>query len=238
MSKSSGNAMNASAVVLLSGGMDSIAALHWSLGRFDAIRAISFDYAQPNRDAEIAAAQTEAARLSIPWERVYAGSIFPRAGLLAGVTDHVEKEGAVTNAAFVPARNLLFLTIAAGFASAAYRIGNLAVVIGACKDDALGFPDCRAGTLAKQGEALRAGLAREVSVIAPWIDRTKTQILESLDEAGRAAVARSWSCYRAEGPCGACTACVTRGRAFAEYGLVDEAKAPVMHGGDPSRERR
>jgi len=225
----------AQALVLLSGGMDSVAALHWASAAYAKIAAVSFDYGQPNRDAELYAAQREAEALGVSWERLLLNGL-PRAGLLRAVTDHDETKP--TNPAFVPGRNLVFLTLAAGRASGLYPNGNIDLIVGACQDDARGFPDCRAATFIKLGEALRAGMARQIAIVAPWVDRTKTQILQSLDAAGVRAAARSWSCYRADGPCGSCTACVVRARAFDAVGLVDEAAPPTMTGGDGARQLR
>lgn len=223
---------NPNAVVLLSGGMDSVAALYWARTRYDRVFAVSFDYGQPNRDAELYVAGTCAKGLDIKWDRLVLAGL-PRAGLL----DHIEphNDAKPINAAFVPGRNLVFLTLAAGRATSLCPNGNIDLVIGACVDDARGFPDCRATTLAKLGEALRAGMAREIQIVSPWIDRTKTQILDSLDGAARIAVARSWSCYRGTGPCGECSACVARARAFAAAHLRDESSMPIMTGGDGAR---
>ena len=139
----------------------------------------------------------------------------------------------------VPGRNLVFLSIAAAHAAHEWQLGRLDLVIGSNADDADQFPDCRLGTLLSMTETLSQGLGRECRVVAPWIDRTKSQILYSIkaDPVALAAVRRSWSCYHSTGPCGACGACVKRAAAFAAQGVEDECAAVVMGGGDRSRER-
>lgn len=219
------------AMVLLSGGLDSVAALHWAHAKYSQLAAIAFDYGQPNRDAELYVSQSEAEALGVPWQRVNVSAMFPRVGLLAGVQPH-DVNSTTINKAFVPGRNLVFMSIALSHALFRWRNGNVALVIGACQEDARGFPDCTGGALAKAAESYRHGSARQVDVVAPWIDRNKTQIIRSLDAAGVAAVQRSWSCYQGSGPCGVCSACVLRAAAFTANALDDLCAAPMMTGGD------
>lgn len=226
------------ALVLLSGGFDSTAALHWAIQNHPNVRAISFDYGQPNRDAELYRAQTVAERLGVPWLRVAMAGTLPRLGLLATVTDHAGAGG--INRAFVPGRNAVFLSVAGAHAALSWPSGNLDLVIGACPEDAAGFPDCRPSFLAKMGETLRSALNREVQIVAPFIDRTKAQVFAAFDKRAEAIedLARSYSCYRGGEPCGACSACVARAASFAAAGVADLSAAPVMCGGDPAREAR
>lgn len=229
----------ANAAVLLSGGMDSTAALWWAKERYERVAALLFDYGQPNRDHELAAAYRAAEDAGTHLNLRFAlADTLPRGrGLLAGVRDHDEAHQGISPA-FVPGRNLVMLTIAAAHACVMFPNGNIDLVIGACKEDAAGFPDCRAPTLAKLGEALRAGNARQIEVVAPWLNATKETILATVGTISPQAlesVSRSWSCYRADGPCGACSACVLRVRAFAAAGIEDRCARAVMTGGDPGR---
>lgn len=223
------------ACVLLSGGADSTAALHLALGKYAELRAIAFDYGQPNRDHEIGAAQRCAEASSVPFARiVMADTLATGRGLLGKVRDH--EPGALgLNPAFVPGRNAIFLTTAAAHACSWWPTGNVALIIGATAEDSAGFPDCRRGFFDMLSVSLRYGYAREIGIIAPFTAMTKADALRGLDDVGRAAVARSWSCYRKPGPCGTCTACVVRAKAFGEVGLVDQCAASEMTGGDPAR---
>lgn len=226
------------ALVLLSGGFDSTAALHWAIKNHPSVRAISFDYGQPNRDDELYRAQIVAERLGVPWGRVTMADTLPRLGLLHTVQDH-SKDATGTNKAFVPGRNAVFLSVAGAHAATSWPTGNLDLVIGACPEDAAGFPDCRPGFLCKMGETLRAALAREVQIVAPFIDRTKSQVLQSFNYTTAADdLALSYSCYRGGFPCRKCSACVVRGAAFAELGITDRSIGAIMGGGDPHREAR
>jgi 7-cyano-7-deazaguanine synthase len=223
------------ACVLVSGGMDSIAALHWANTAYPNLIAILFDYGQQNADQELTAAGMAAEKISVPRIRIALADSLPKGrGILHHVEDHDGRDDGVSPA-FVPGRNLVFLTCAAAHASVYWNNGSFDMVIGANTQDARRFPDCRPGAFTKLAETLRHGIGREVSIVAPWIDRTKTQILLSLDAAGRDAASRSWSCYRSTGPCGKCSACVLRSEAFVGAG-IDDLCAPVrMTGGDPGR---
>jgi 7-cyano-7-deazaguanine synthase len=227
------------AAVLLSGGLDSTAALLWAARAYPEVRAIAFDYGQPHRDAELACAQVLCDSLGVSWNRFAISDTMPRGGLLTGVRDH-DPTGQSINPAFVPGRNAVFLTVAAAHAASWWK-GNIDMVIGACAEDAMGFPDCKASWLGAMGTVLRQGMAREIRVVAPFVDRTKEQILRSFpaDTVPGALLATSWSCYRglASGPCATCSACVKRAAAFAAVGATDYSAHPVMCGGDAHRER-
>jgi 7-cyano-7-deazaguanine synthase in queuosine biosynthesis len=80
--------------------------------------------------------------------------------------------------------------------------------------------------------------AREIQIVLPFADWTKEQIIANASAAARRDIARSWSCYRGDAPCGRCTPCVLRAAAFAHHGIVDACRAPRMFGGDPAREAR
>lgn len=225
------------ACVLLSGGLDSSAALCWTRLRYPNVIAVMFDYGQPNRNQELTAGHRLTDELRISRLGIVVADTMPRArGILRSVEDDDGRVDGVSPA-FVPGRNLIFLSSAAAHAACLWPSGYIDVVIGANASDAARFPDCRTGFFLRAGEALRQALARDIAIVTPWIDRTKAQILASLDDADRARVARSWSCYRGGGPCGRCAPCVARAAAFASSGVIDMSAEARMSGGDPSRER-
>jgi 7-cyano-7-deazaguanine synthase len=226
------------ACVLLSGGLDSVAALHWTRPRAQALRAICFDYGQPNRDHEVAIAGRICADLGVPLVRLaLADTLATGLGLLAGVTDH-EAGRLGEHPAFLPGRNAVFLTVAAAHAASWWKAGTLDLVVGANADDAAGFPDCRARFFEACAGAIRVGHGREVEIRAPFLGMRKAEIAATAATTeARRDIARSWSCYRKAGPCGACTPCVLRREALATAGIVDTCAPAVMHGGDPAREQ-
>jgi 7-cyano-7-deazaguanine synthase len=230
---------NGNACVLLSGGMDSTAALLWAIDRYAEVRAVGFDYGQPHRDAELVAAAGIAERRRVPFERIVLADTL-HSGILAAVPVH-DANATGTHAAFVPGRNMVFLAIAMSRAARWWPTGAFDLVIGACKEDAAGFPDCTAEFLGSASVALSEALARPVWVAAPYCAIAKSGIVASVLTAypwGLNDLRSSWSCYAGRGPCGLCTPCVLRASAFAAHGVEDLAAAPPLSGGDVSRERR
>ena len=219
------------AVVLLSGGMDSVAALHWAVARYASVRSIGFDYGQQSRDGEVSSAGTAARELDVQHTLLVLADAFAvRLGLLGNVPDHDPGAHGV-HPAFLPNRNAVLLNVAALHACAWFPNGNIDLVFGANAEDAAGFPDCRATYLSELASVLRKGCARQIKIVAPWVELSKGGIVASLhaNEAAVADIRRSWSCYRRGGPCGTCSACVLRAKAFAAAGLVDESAWPSMN---------
>jgi 7-cyano-7-deazaguanine synthase len=230
------------AVVLLSGGFDSTACLYWAHSKYRNVRAIGYDYGQPHRDAEVVAAARAARELGIEFEVVALADTM-RSGLLDGVTDHAASVSAVVNRAFVPARNLIFLSVALSRACQWFPTSNaIDLVIGACKEDAGGFPDCREQFFDTATKVLSMAVDRKIRACAPYVKMPKANILTDVSlrfQSGVAALQTSWSCYRGgKAPCGTCTACVLRAQAFEAGKVEDLCAAPVMTGGDVERARR
>jgi 7-cyano-7-deazaguanine synthase len=226
------------ACVLLSGGMDSTACLHWALSKHKEVRALGFDYGQPHRDAELTVAGALARKHSVPFEIVVLADTM-HAGLLAGVPKHALPAQAI-HRAFVPGRNLIFLSIALGRICQWWPlVEELDIVIGACAEDAAGFPDCSQDFLKAAQKALSAAVARQIHVASPYSKMTKGQMLHDVGlrfPSGIEDIQASWSCYAGKGPCGECTACVLRSRALSAAGLEDWSAVPAMHGGDTHRD--
>lgn len=226
------------ACVLLSGGMDSTACLHWALHHYRDVRALAFAYGQPHRDAELTIAGQIARRNKVPFETIAIADAL-HAGILTRVPDHDEGLSAGLHRAFVPGRNLVFLSLALSRACQWWD-GEIDIVIGSCLEDAGGFPDCRKEFVTAASKALSAAVDRKIQVSAPYVNMPKAGILRDAAKRFPTALADiqdSWSCYTGKGPCGTCTACVMRIAAFAEYGLEDKCAAPTMFGGDVGRER-
>jgi 7-cyano-7-deazaguanine synthase len=229
------------ACVLLSGGMDSTVCLFWTLAKYREVRAVCFDYGQPHRDAELIAARGLADRHSIPLERLAIADAL-RGGLLAGVPEHDPFPSTAIHRAFVPGRNLVFLSLANALASCWWKDGaGYDLIMGCTLEDTRGFPDCDEKFLKSAHKTLSLAVACSVHVAAPYVKMTKVEMLRDAElrfGSSLAEVQASWSCYEGKGPCGKCTACVLRAEAFTAVGLMDLCAAPQMTGGDVDREAR
>ena len=219
------------AVVLLSGGLDSMvcAALAREQG-FEVI-ALTIDYGQRHR-VELQAAKRIAADLAtrhviLPLDlRAFGGSALtadmavPKDGVAQGIP--------VT---YVPARNTIFLSLALGLAESS---GARDLFVGVNALDYSGYPDCRPEFVAAFGAlanlATREGVeGRGFTIHAPLQDMTKADIAREAARLGLDA-GISHSCYDPApdgGACGLCDACRLRARGFEEAGLTDPTRYSV-----------
>lgn len=231
------------ALVLLSGGLDSVAALGWAQLKHARVRALTFSYGQPHRDAEVTAAQRTARARGVKWSELALADVFTGGGFLDGVPDH-DPDVAISRA-FVPGRNLVFLSIALSHAMVMWPDAlHLTLVIGCCREDAGAFPDCSEAFTASAAKTLTLASGRTVRVSAPWCRMPKARIVDywvtqQHDDEMLRLVRESWSCYRGgKAPCMTCTACVLRLKALAANGFREDiCAAPTMRGGDVDRER-
>jgi 7-cyano-7-deazaguanine synthase len=217
------------AVILLSGGLDSMVTAGLAREQGYAINALTIDYNQRHR-REIESARTIARQLSasrhlvLPLDlRQFGGSALtdeiavPKGGLEEGIP--------VT---YVPARNLVFLSLTLAWAEA---IGAHDIFIGVNALDYSGYPDCRPDFIASFQEtarlATRDGVeGRPFAIHTPLQHWGKARIATEAHRLGLDP-AESWSCYdpTPEGlACGLCDSCRLRQKGFAEAGLVDNTR--------------
>lgn len=224
------------AVVLLSGGLDSMVA--GALAReagFD-IAALTIDYNQRHR-REIQAAETIAGHLGA-WRHVVLPIDLSKFGGSA-LTDNivVPKEGVGQDipVTYVPARNLVFLSLTLAWAEA---IGSQDIFIGVNALDYSGYPDCRPEFIASFADTARLA-TRDGSQGTHFRINTPLQYWDKariVQEAARLEMnpAWSWSCYdpKPDGAaCGLCDSCRLRLKGFREAGLADPiAYAAVPEG--------
>ncbi|MBL9219300.1 MAG: 7-cyano-7-deazaguanine synthase QueC [Opitutaceae bacterium] len=222
-------------VVLCSGGMDSVAALHWARARHDVRAALSFDYGAKHNHREIPLAAEQAKTVGVPHQVIpldFIGKLFA-SDLLKGGGDIPEGHYADENMqrTVVPFRNGIMLAAAAGFAESA---GAEALVIAAHGGDHAIYPDCREDFMQAMGRAMQIGTYAGIQLLRPFIAMNKAQIAA---EGARLGVdfGRTWSCYKGGTVhCGKCGTCVERREAFLLAGLADPTKyvstAPLPKG--------
>lgn len=217
------------AVVVLSGGLDSTVCMALAAADGAAPLALSFDYGQRHRRELDAAAEVArhygAEHLVVRLDlRGWGGSALTDDSIDVPPAGAGGPAGPVP-ATYVPARNLVFLSIAAGVAEA--RDAD-AVYVGVNSLDYSGYPDCRPEFVdafrATAALALKRGVeGRPVDVRTPLIRLTKAEIV-GLGVGLGAPLRLTWSCYRGgAGPCGDCDSCALRAKGFAEAGVADPA---------------
>ena len=215
------------AVVLLSGGLDSMVAAGLAREAGFRLLALTVDYHQRHR-IELDAAARLAAHLGAERHIVLPLDLSRFGG--SALTDDIEvpKNGVAEGGipvTYVPARNTIFLSLCLGWAEAA---GARDLYIGVNALDYSGYPDCRPDFIAAfetmANLATRAGVEGEgFTVHTPLIAMTKADIAREAARLGLDA-GMSWSCYdpTPEGAhCGLCDSCRLRAKGFAEAGLAD-----------------
>jgi 7-cyano-7-deazaguanine synthase len=210
------------AVVLLSGGLDSMVCAALAREAGYAVHALTIDYNQRHR-REIEAAATIAAHLEAERHVVLPLDLrqFGGSALTADIAVPKEGVGDDIPVTYVPARNLVFLSLTLAWAEA---LGARDIFIGVNALDYSGYPDCRPEFIA--GFQNLAELATKAGAQgSPFTIHAPLQFLSKAQIAAEAhRLAMSWSCYdpTTEGlACGLCDSCRLRKAGFADAGVID-----------------
>ena len=224
------------AVVLLSGGLDSMVCAALAREAGFQVLALTFDYRQRHR-VELDAARRIAARIGA--ERHVILPLDLRAFGGSALTDDiaVPKDGVGPDipVTYVPARNLVFLSIALAWAEAA---GSSDIFIGVNALDYSGYPDCRPEFVAGFESLARIATAYgdkggSITIHAPLQHLKKADIAREAARLGLDS-AESWSCYdpTPDGrACGLCDSFRLRQAGFAEAGIEDATAYAGHHSG-------
>jgi 7-cyano-7-deazaguanine synthase len=222
------------AIVLLSGGVDSTTALAVARSLGFKICALSFSYGQRHK-SELIAARAIAADAEVQDHVVI--EIDLRAFGRSALTDEIDiprdrsipEMNAAIPVTYVPARNTIFLSYA--LALAEVREAN-DIFIGVNALDYSGYPDCRPEYIAAFQEMARRATARSTSgdltinIHAPLIHKTKGEIIRIGSDLG-VDFSHTISCYQASETglaCGHCDACILRRQGFEQNGLPDPTR--------------
>ena len=223
--------MTRRAVVLLSGGLDSMVCAALARQAGFGVLALTIDYGQRHR-VEIDAARAIAGQLA---ERHIVLPIdltgFGGSALTADIEVPKDGVGEGIPVTYVPARNTVFLSLALAWAEAA---GARDLFVGVNALDYSGYPDCRPEFIeafeALANQATKAGIEGDPFTLhAPLQYLTKADIAREAERLGLDA-GMSHSCYdpgTGGGACGRCDACRLRAKGFAEAGIADPTRYAV-----------
>lgn len=213
-----------SAVVLLSGGVDSTTVLHYVRKRLGVkqIYALSFLYGQKH-SRELVMAKWQARVVNVLEHRVVDLSVF--GGLIAGGSALTDRSISVPDLkdlkrdqrrqppTYVPNRNMILLSLAAAYAEAK---GVRDVFYGAQVQDEYGYWDCTVDFVRKINDVLGLNRRKPVTVVAPFVGMSKSAVIRLGLKLG-VDYLHTWSCYRGrKEACGRCPSCVERLKAFKE----------------------
>lgn len=216
-----GNKKNA--LLVLSGGMDSVTLLY---ERAEEIAlAVSFDYGSNHNHKEIPFAKKHCEALGIPHVVIplmFMAEHF-ESSLLSGADAIPEGHYADENmkSTVVPFRNGIMLSIAAGLAESK---GLQKVMMANHFGDHEVYPDCRKEFVDNMSAAISAGTYANIFIDAPYTSISKADIARKGAALG-IDYAQTWSCYKGlEKHCGKCGTCIERKEALAAAGITDNTE--------------
>ena len=224
-----------SAIVLLSGGMDSCVCTAEAVARHgkDRLALLHAGYGQRTHARERRAFTEIADFYSVPADRRLIVHLdhFRAIGGSALTDENIAvpenqlhapapANGSDIPVTYVPFRNAHFLSVAVSWAEAT---GANSIYIGAVAEDSSGYPDCRPEYYRAFQNVIREGTRPEtkIDIVTPVIELKKNQIIRRGVELG-APLHLTWSCYQSDdAACGVCDSCLLRLKAFEEAGVPD-----------------
>ena len=222
------------AVVLLSGGLDSVTCLYWAKANYANVTAVSFNYGQ-RHNSELNAAKKIAATAQVNHRIIdidlaqLGGSALTDASLVvpdAKQTDFSDNQhNDSIPITYVPARNTIFLSYALALAEVTQ---SNAIVIGVNAVDYSGYPDCRPEYIEAFEKmanlATKAGvMGNHLHIATPLLHLSKAEIIKLGVSLG-VDYALTMSCYRADSEgraCGHCDSCYLRQQGFLQAEIDD-----------------
>ncbi len=221
-------------LILLSGGLDSATVLAIALNEGFQPVAMSFDYGQRHR-VELEKSRLLSEKYKVPHIvmhvplNVIGGSALTDRDI--DVPENPQEEiGGEIPITYVPARNTIFLAIAAGYCEV-NKIED--IFIGTNVMDYSGYPDCRPEFIQAMETAITLGTRyadedRKFTIHAPLSSMKKSEIIKTGTELG-VDYSLTSTCYNPDrdgNPCGYCDSCKLRIRGFREAGLIDPLPYP------------
>jgi 7-cyano-7-deazaguanine synthase len=214
------------AVVLLSGGLDSTTVLAKALDDGCEVVALSFRYGQ-RHSRELDSAEAVAGHYGVRHVVVDIDLSMFRSALTdkgTRVPENREKIGSDIPDTYVPARNIIMMSVAAGLCES---IDADRIYIGANVVDYSGYPDCRPEFFEAFRRMLEVGTkagteGRSIRIETPILNMSKADIVR-LGKTLGAPLSLTWSCYEGgKKACGRCDSCILRLKGFREAGYRDE----------------
>ncbi|MFW2177417.1 MULTISPECIES: 7-cyano-7-deazaguanine synthase QueC [unclassified Moraxella] len=225
------------AVVLLSGGLDSVTCLYWAKANFAKVTAVSFNYGQ-RHNSELNSAIKIAKHAGVDHRIInidlaqLGGSALTDQSIAvpdAKHTDFSDPTDIHNNAnipvTYVPARNTIFLSYALAVAEVTQAS---AIVIGVNTVDYSGYPDCRPEYIhafeVMANLATKAGVTgHHLSIATPLLHLSKSAIIKLGVSLG-VDYSQTVSCYKADSEgraCGQCDSCYLRQQGFLQAEIDD-----------------
>ncbi len=216
------------AVVLVSGGMDSLVTTAMANNQGFTLAAMHVNYGQRTWQKELESFRAicdyyhieQRLEVNADFLAQIGGSSLTDYSMTVSGADLQGLQGGGIPTSYVPFRNAGFLSMAVSWAEV---IGAGKIFIGAVEEDSSGYPDCRKVFYDAFNTVIALGTKPEtaIEILTPLIEMQKSEIVRKGIEL-KVPFELSWSCYKSEGKaCGICDSCARRLRAFELVGVCD-----------------
>lgn len=214
------------AIVLMSGGMDSLVCAGLAVEKKHHVSFLHMNYGQKTSDRERKSFDLIAEFYHIaPNDRKVIDMTFLSQIGGSSLTDNsisvktYQGDSNVIPDSYVPFRNSIILSLAVSWAEV---VGATKLYIGANHEDSPGYPDCRPSYYEAFNKVIKEGTkAGNIEILTPVISMKKRDIVLKGQEL-KVPFALSWSCYKSgDKACGQCDSCALRLRGFKEAGIND-----------------
>ncbi|MDR0617989.1 MAG: 7-cyano-7-deazaguanine synthase QueC [Endomicrobium sp.] len=206
------------AVVLLSGGLDSTTLLYYALSKGYECNCIIFDYGQKHRKeiksaikiAKLANVNYSLIKITLPWSN----DVLTNKNKKVPIHKRLPTTVPPT---YVLGRNTLFLSYALSFAQS---INANNIFIGVNAVDFSNYPDCTPEFIKAYNNVLKS-LKTRIIIQAPLLELNKAQIIK-LGTKLNVPYKNTWTCYNGfDKPCMQCDSCKLRAKGFKEAKICD-----------------
>lgn len=220
-----GKRYDGDAIVILSGGQDSVTSLFWAFEKFDRVYGLNFSYGQ-RHSQETKIAKDICNKLAVPFKSINLEGVMGEitsSALLESTSDINKKNKKGLPVSFVPNRNQIFITFAH---SLAQKYGCDYLVTGVCQTDYSGYPDCRRDFIDILERATNMGSDDNIKIITPLMYLDKADTFRLAEELGclPTVLQETMTCYNGDETkhdwgmgCDNCPACNLRKNGYGEF---------------------
>lgn len=214
------------AIVLVSGGMDSLAVLAFAKNKHKNLALVHLNYGQKTSQKERFCFDKICDHYEIPhkYRKVIDMTFLSQIGGSSLTDEQIavsvfKGDSKEIPSSYVPFRNTHIIAMAVSWAEV---MDAKSIYIGANEEDSPGYPDCRPEYYEVYNKLISVGTkASNITIQTPIIHMKKSEIIE-LANKYQAPLHYTWSCYaRSDKACGVCDSCALRLRGFKELGIVD-----------------
>lgn len=218
--------MNDLAIVLVSGGMDSLAVLAQAKSKHENLALVHLNYGQKTSQKERSCFDKICEHYEIPYKyrKVIDMTFLSQIGGSSLTDEQIEVslfqgDSKEIPSSYVPFRNTHIIAMAVSWAEV---MQAKTIYIGANEEDSPGYPDCRPEYYKVYNKLIEVGTkASNIKIETPVIDLKKSEIVK-LALKYNAPLEHTWSCYASsDKACGVCDSCALRLRGFKEANEVD-----------------